>query len=107
MIRPHLPRLLAVCATAVCGAAAAATGPADDAAVRLSPPRLNYISAFTPSLRHADAPRVEWSRSNALVGALKGHAGHLRGPVTAPEGDAPTTHNVHGAHGHGAGAGAR
>ena len=55
--------------------------------VHLSPPSprlpLHYVSAFAGMPTHADAARVEWSLSNALVGALQGHAGHWRAAPAA------------------------
>lgn len=79
---------------------------ADEPSVTLPVPRLSYTSPFTGQLSHADAPPIDWARSNALVGALKGHAGHLRGtsveppatasPSTAPGPSAAPAHGRHG-----------
>jgi len=52
----------------------------------LPPVRLHYVSAFAGYPTHADAKSVEWSRSNARVGELQGHAGHWR---AAPAADRP------------------
>jgi len=54
---------------------------------RLPPLRLHYVSAFAGYPTHADARPVAWSRSNALVGELQGHAGHWR---TLPAEPRPT-----------------
>jgi hypothetical protein len=75
-----LPALVLCTGTTTAVPAGTATAMADDAPpARITPPRLDYRSAFTGVTGRADAEPVDWSRSNALVGALKGHAGHLRG----------------------------
>lgn len=78
---------------------AAPTTRADGAGVTLPPPRLAYTSAFRTapsSADPADPAAIDWAQSNALVGALRGHAGHLRGragdPPPAPGAAAPAGH---------------
>lgn len=86
-------------------AGAAALGPtparAADPTVTLPAPRLAYTSAFAGVPGHSDAAPIEWARSNALVGELKGHAGHLRGSAApAPNAlpaQAPAGHGAHAA----------
>ena len=57
--------------------------------------RLLYVSAFAGYPTHADAKPIDWSRSNALVGELQGHAGHWRAaPVDEP---APQPRRTEGA----------
>jgi len=68
---------IAVVATAA-GLLLADPASAAEAGVRLTPPRLQYVSAFAGYGTHADAKPREWSRSNAVVGELQGHAGHWR-----------------------------
>ena len=61
----------------------------------LPPVRLHYVSAFAGYPTHADAKPIDWSRSNALVGELQGHAGHWRAaPADKP---APQPHQTEGA----------
>jgi hypothetical protein len=69
-----LIRILAIAAAPLLAASAGAAEPV----ARLPPLRLHYVSAFAGGPTHADAKPVEWSRSNALVGELQGHAGHWR-----------------------------
>jgi hypothetical protein len=78
-------------AAAVTAVAALWAGPARAAESDTLLPRLSlgYVSAFTGVLTHADAPSIDWSRSNALVGALQGHAGHWRRPPSTPQADTP------------------
>jgi hypothetical protein len=64
----------------------AGTASAAEPGASLPPLRLHYVSAFAGYLTHADAKSVDWSRSNALVGELQGHAGHWR---AAPAVDRP------------------
>jgi hypothetical protein len=65
--------------------------------VRLAaPPRLTYTSAFNLRLSHVDAQPIDWAQSNALMGRLQGHAGHLRG-TPAAEANPPAAHGHHGA----------
>jgi hypothetical protein len=45
--------------------------------------RLNYVSAFAGQPSAADPKPTDWVSSNALVGKLQGHAGHLRAPAGA------------------------
>lgn len=52
----------------------------------LPPMRLHYVSAFAGYPTHADGKSVDWTRSNAWVGELQGHAGHWR---AAPAADRP------------------
>jgi hypothetical protein len=68
---------IAVVATAA-GLLLANPASAAEAGVRLVPPRLQYVSAFAGYGTPADAKPIEWSRSNAVVGELQGHAGHWR-----------------------------
>lgn len=74
-----------VFATAAC-LLLAATAYAAEPGAGLPALRLHYVSAFAGYPTHADAKPVEWSRSNALVGELQGHAGHWR---AAPAADPP------------------
>jgi hypothetical protein len=96
-------RLVAALATAVAAAvpaAGCATDPASVAPAQLAaPPHLTYFSAFMQRVDRSDAPPIDWSQSNALMGRLQGHVGHLRGDATAT----PATTAPHGgAHdGHG------
>lgn len=74
----------------LCGSllVAACSTPSEPAAT-LPMPSLTHASETAGSPPHSDPEAVEWSRSNALVGTLGGHAGHLRGaaaPASAPEG---------------------
>jgi|PlaIllAssembly_1097288.scaffolds.fasta_scaffold192944_2 hypothetical protein len=62
---------------------------AADADARLPHLPLSYVSAFAGVPLLADAPSIEWARSNALVGALQGHAGHWRRPPPTPQADTP------------------
>jgi hypothetical protein len=103
MERPVPATLLAV---ALAGAAAAfppTAAAGTDPAVTLPLPRLTYHSAFATMTGHADAAPVDWARSNALVGELKGHAGHLRGSATSTPADTGARpaagQGGHGAHG--------
>ncbi|WP_162911044.1 hypothetical protein [Azohydromonas sediminis] len=93
LLRSSLRRATASAAAAACGLATAlaavpaGAAPAADAGVTLPPPRLHYTSAFraAPSPTDpADPQAVGWAQANALVGALRGHAGHLRGRVGDP-----------------------
>jgi hypothetical protein len=43
--------------------------------------RLNYVSAFSDQPSAAEPKPIDWTRSNALVGKLQGHAGHWRAPA--------------------------
>jgi hypothetical protein len=83
---------------------------ADQPSITLPVPRLVYTSPFTGQLPHADAPPIDWARSNALVGALGGHAGHLRGTsrgtssatsatLAVPPVPSPSAAPAHGHHG--------
>jgi len=54
---------------------------AAEPAASLPAPRLHYVSAFAGPPNVADPKPVDWHRSNALVGALQGHAGHWRAPA--------------------------
>lgn len=68
--------------------AAACSTPPEPAAT-LPVVSLTHVSETAGSPPAADPEAVDWARSNALVGALGGHAGHLRGaaaPASAPEG---------------------
>jgi hypothetical protein len=105
LIRPAT----ATATAAACGlatllaAAPADAAPADDAGVTLPPPRLHYTSAFrtAPSPTDpADPQAIGWAQANALVGALRGHAGHLRGRAgdpPPPAGGAAAPAHRHGA----------
>lgn len=66
--------------------AALLAGPvrATEPGTRLPRLMLAYESAFAGVAAHADAKPIDWSVSNALVGALQGHAGHWRRPAPAP-----------------------
>jgi hypothetical protein len=80
-------------AAAVAAVAALWAGPARAAEPDTRLPRLplGYVSAFTGVLAHADVPSIDWSRSNTLVGALQGHAGHWRQPPSTPQGHKPAS----------------
>jgi hypothetical protein len=54
---------------------------ANEPAASLPALRLHYVSAFAGQPKIADPKPVDWQRSNALVGALQGHAGHWRTPA--------------------------
>jgi hypothetical protein len=58
-------------------------GPAHaaEAAASLPALRLHYVSAFAGPPAPADPKPIDWRYSNALVGKLQGHAGHLRTPA--------------------------
>jgi hypothetical protein len=73
---------IAVVATAA-GLLLANPASAAEAGVRLTLPRLQYVSAFAGYGTHADPKPIEWSRSNAVVGELQGHAGHWRAAPSA------------------------
>lgn len=66
--------------------AALLAGPvrAAEPGTRLPRLALAYETAFAGVPTPADPPRIDWSASNALVGALQGHAGHWRRPPPAP-----------------------
>jgi hypothetical protein len=53
------------------------------AAASLPAPKLSYASAFAGTPAVADPKPIDWRQSNALVGRLQGHAGHLRAPSGA------------------------
>jgi len=72
---------------AIAGLPLAATACAAEPGTSLPPLRLHYVSAFAGYPTPADAKPVDWSRSNALVGELQGHAGHWR---AAPASTRPT-----------------
>jgi hypothetical protein len=71
-------RFLAIAGGVLLASAARAAAPQAD----LPPLRLHYVSALAGYPTHADATPIDWSRSNALVGKLRGHAGHERGVPT-------------------------
>jgi hypothetical protein len=64
--------------TTAVGLLLAAAACAAEPSASLPPVRLHYVSAFDGYPTHVDAKTVDWSRSNALVGELQGHAGHWR-----------------------------
>jgi hypothetical protein len=64
--------------TTALGLLLAAAAYAAEPSASLPPVRLHYVSAFAGYPTHADAKPADWSRSNALVGELQGHAGHWR-----------------------------
>ena len=59
----------------------AGTAHAAEPAASLPALRLHYVSAFVGPPSVADPKTIDWQRSNALVGALQGHAGHWRTPA--------------------------
>jgi len=71
----------------IAAAVVATLAAADDARVTLPAPRLAYTSALpmaSATADPADPALIPWAQSNALVGALRGHAGHLRGRAGDP-----------------------
>ncbi len=73
-------------ATAATTAATAAVGSPNT----LPPARLGWESPAGPAGDPGDPPPIAWAESNRMVGALAGHAGHLRGePRAQPRDPAP------------------
>jgi hypothetical protein len=70
-------RLLAALASLWLSSLAHATEPA----ASLPSLRLHYVSAFAGQPATADPKPINWRSSNALVGKLRGHAGHWRAPA--------------------------
>jgi hypothetical protein len=82
-------RILAL-AVSLSAAGPALATPSD---TKLPAMRLGYATASSGLPPATDPAPTDWARSNALVGALRGHAGHLRprraetpdhGATTAP-----------------------
>jgi hypothetical protein len=73
-------------AAALAGAVSAQMpAPAPDPADPRTPvPPLRYESAFAGYRPFVDAPAGRWAEVNREVGALRGHAGHLKGAAPPP-----------------------
>lgn len=64
-----------------------------------APPHLAYSSAFMQRVERSDATPIDWNQSNALMGRLQGHVGHLRGDAPATPATTAPREGAHGGHG--------
>ena len=64
---------------------------ASQIAAPAAPPPLKYESTFTGYQPYRDDKRGDWRALNDTVGALRGHAGHLRGTAADAPAPAPAT----------------